>query len=76
LKLIQTDTELSDILLRAFILRRVELISYQIGGVVVLGSTYSAETLRIREFLTRNSYPYAYVDLDQNSDAQELLDRF
>ena len=76
LKLIQTDTELSEILLRAFILRRVELISYQIGDVVVLGSTYSAETLRIREFLTRNSYPYAYVDLDQNSDAQELLDRF
>lgn len=76
LKLIQTDTELSDILLRAFILRRVELISYQIGDVVVLGSTYSAETLRIREFLTRNGYPHAYVDLDQNSDAQELLDRF
>ena len=38
--------------------------------------THSAATLRIREFLTRNSYPYAYVDLDQNSDAQELLDRF
>ena len=76
LKLIQTDTELSEILLRAFILRRVELISYQIGDVVVLGSTYSAETLRIREFLTRNGYPYAYFDLDQNSDAQELLDRF
>ena len=71
LKLIQTDTELSDILLRAFVLRRVELISYRIGGVVVLGSTYSAETLRIREFLTRNSYPYAYVDLDKNSDAQD-----
>jgi thioredoxin reductase (NADPH) len=76
LKLIQTDTELSDILMRAFILRRVELISYQIGDVVVLGSTYSAETLRIREFLTRNGYPHAYIDLDQNSDTQELLDRF
>jgi thioredoxin reductase (NADPH) len=76
LKFIQTDTELSDILMRAFILRRLELISYQIGDVVVLGSTYSAETLRIREFLTRNGYPHAYVDLDQNSDAQELLDRF
>ncbi len=76
LKLIQTDTELSDILMRAFILRRVELISHQIGDVVVLGSTYSAETLRIREFLTRNGYPHAYIDLDQNPEAQELLDRF
>jgi thioredoxin reductase (NADPH) len=76
LKLIQTDTELSDIFMRAFILRRVELISHQIGDVVVLGSTYSADTLRIREFLTRNGYPHAYVDLDQDPGAQELLDRF
>ena len=76
LTLIQTDTELSDTLMRAFILRRVELISHQIGDVVVLGSTYSAETLRIREFLTRNGYPHAYIDLDQNPEAQELLDRF
>src|SRR5256885_8692270 len=76
LKLIQTDTELSDILMRAFILRRVELISHQIGDVVLLGSTYSPDTLRIREFLTRNGYPHAYIDLDKNPDAQELLDRF
>ena len=76
LKLIQTDTELSDILMRAFILRRVELISHRIGDVVVLGSTYSPETLRIREFLTRNGYPHGYVDLDQDPDAQELLDHF
>src|SRR6266446_1254562 len=76
LKLIQTDTELSDILMRAFILRRVELISHQIGDVVLLGSTYSPDTLRIREFLTRNGYPHAYIDLDQNPDAQELLDHF
>ena len=76
LKLIQSDTELSDILMRAFILRRVELISHQIGDVVLLGSTYSPDTLRIREFLTRNGYPHAYIDLDKNPDAQELLDRF
>jgi len=76
LKLIQTDTELSDILMRAFILRRVELISHQIGDVVLLGSTYSPDTLRIREFLTRNGYPHAYIDLDKNTDAQELLDRY
>jgi thioredoxin reductase (NADPH) len=76
LEIIQADTELSDILMRAFILRRVELISHQIGDVVVLGSTYSAETLRIREFLTRNGYPHAYIDLDRNPDAQQLLDRF
>src|SRR6476646_7003941 len=76
LTLIQTDTELSDILMRAFILRRGELISHQIGDVVLLGSTYSPDTLRIREFLTRNGYPHAYIDLYKNPDAQQLLDRF
>jgi thioredoxin reductase (NADPH) len=76
LKLIQTDTELSDILLRAFILRRVELISHQVGDVVLLGSTYSADTLRIKEFLTRNSQPHAYIDLERDKDVQSLLDRF
>ena len=48
LALVQTDAELSEILMRAFILRRLELIAHDVGGVVVIGSTYSAGTLRIR----------------------------
>jgi thioredoxin reductase (NADPH) len=76
LALVQTDTELSDILMRAFILRRVELIAHQVGDAVLIGSAHSAETLRIREFLTRNGYPHAYVDLDRDPDVQALLDRF
>ena len=76
LALVQTDTELSDILMRAFILRRVELIAHQVGDAVLIGSDHSAETLRIREFLTRNGYPHAYVDLDRDPDVQALLDRF
>src|SRR5262249_19257593 len=50
LALVQTDAELSEILMRAFILRRLELIAHDVGGVVVIGSTYNAGTLRIREF--------------------------
>jgi thioredoxin reductase (NADPH) len=76
LALVQTDSELSDILMRAFILRRVELIAHQVGDAVLVGSDHSADTLRIREFLTRNGYPHAYVDLDRDSDVQALLDRF
>jgi len=76
LALVQTDAELSEILMRAFILRRVELIARDVGGVVVIGSTYNAGTLRIREFLTRNGHPFHFVDLDRDADAQELLDRF
>ncbi len=76
LALVQTDSELSDTLMRAFILRRVELIAHEIGDAVLVGSRHSAGTLRIKEFLTRNGYPHAYVDLDRDPDVQHLLDRF
>jgi len=76
LALVQTDAELSELLMRAFILRRLELIARDVGGVVVVGSTYNAPTLRIREFLTRNGHPFHFIDLDRDADAQELLDRF
>ncbi len=76
LALVQTDSELSDILMRAFILRRVELIAEGLGDVVLVGSNNSPGTLRIREFLTRNGYPYTSVDVERDADVQDLLDRF
>jgi thioredoxin reductase (NADPH) len=76
LSLVQTDSELSEILLRAFILRRVEIIARGIGDVVLVGSSHSPGTLRIKEFLTRNGHPYAYVDLERDPGVQQLLDRF
>jgi thioredoxin reductase (NADPH) len=76
LGLVQTDAELSDILMRAFILRRVELIAAGVGGIVLIGSTHSAGTLRIKEFLMRNGHPYSYIDLEHDPDVQNLLDSF
>ena len=76
LALVQTDPELSEILMRAFILRRVELIAHGLGDVALVGSMHSPGTLRIKEFLTRNGHPYAYIDLDRDADVQELLDHF
>ena len=75
-KLIQTDAELSEILMRAFILRRLELIARGQGDVVLLGSRHSSGSLRLREFLGRNGHPYSYVDLDTDKGAQEILDHF
>ena len=75
-RLVQTDAELSDILMRAFILRRVEVIAAGVGDIVLVGSTHSAGTLRIKEFLMRNGHPYSYIDLDRDSDVQNLLDSF
>jgi thioredoxin reductase (NADPH) len=74
--LIAKDSELSDIFMRAFLLRRVTLISEGLGNVTMLGSRYSSNTLRLREFLTRNGHPYTYIDLDSDKASQELLDRF
>ncbi len=74
--LIVRDAELSEIIMRAFILRRLALITNNLGNVIVMGSRHSADTLRLREFLSRNGHPYTYVDLDSDKMSQELLDRF
>jgi thioredoxin reductase (NADPH) len=76
LQLVQADSELSDVFMRAFILRRVELILQEVGGVLLLGSAHSPGTLRIREFLGRNGHPYSYIDLDREAGVQDLLDHF
>ena len=76
LALVQTDAELSELFMRAFILRRLTLIARGVGDVVLIGSAHSAATLRAREFLSRNGHPYAAVDLDRDAGVQELLDRF
>jgi thioredoxin reductase (NADPH) len=76
LALVQTDAELSEILMRAFILRRVELVAAGVGDVVLIGSTHSADTLRLKEFLVRNGHPYSYIDLERDPDVQNLLDGF
>ncbi|MFY9552027.1 MAG: FAD-dependent oxidoreductase, partial [Thermoanaerobaculia bacterium] len=76
LALIQTDSELSDIFMRAFILRRVELIAHGLGDAVLIGSSFCQATQRVKEFLTRNGHPYTFVDLDREADVQDLLDKF
>jgi thioredoxin reductase (NADPH) len=74
--LVQGDSELSEILMRAFILRRLRLVAEGLGDVVLVGSRHSAGTLRIKEFLMRNAHPYSYIDLDRDADVENLLDHF
>jgi len=74
--IIQTDTELSEIFMRAFILRRVGLLDSKSGDVILLGSSHSAGTLRLQQFLTRNSYPYVNLDVNTDASVQGLLERF
>jgi thioredoxin reductase (NADPH) len=63
-------------MMRAFILRRMGIVQSGSGDVTVLGSSHAGNTLRIREFLTRNARPYVDIDIDHDPDAQALLERF
>ena len=47
-----------------FILRRVFLIANSVGDAVLIGSSHSSDTLRLREFLTRNGHPHTYLDIE------------
>jgi thioredoxin reductase (NADPH) len=73
--IVQTDSELGELFLRAFILRRVGLIQAQASDVILLGSSHSADTLRLQQFLTRNTYPYVYLDIHEDAAACELQER-
>lgn len=74
--IVQADAELSEVLMRAYILRRMELIAHGFGDAVLIGSSHCSGTLRVREFLTRNGHPYSAIDLDTDDGVQDLLDQF
>ena len=75
-RIVQNDAELSELFMRAFILRRMSVIESGRSEVLLLGTDHSADTLRLREFLTRNARPYVNIDIEHDADAQALLERF
>lgn len=74
--LVQTDADLSEVFLRAFILRRLALMAQGHGSVVLIGSRHSSGTLALQEFLTRNNQPYVSIDVDVDRDVQGTLEHF
>jgi thioredoxin reductase (NADPH) len=70
--IVADDEELSNIILGAFIARRSILIEAG-AGIKLLGSRYSQDTRRLREFLARNRQPYQWMDLEDDAEAEELL---
>ncbi|MEO8841221.1 MAG: FAD-dependent oxidoreductase [Kofleriaceae bacterium] len=68
--------ELGDKLMRAFILRRMMLVTMGSDEVVLVGSRHSADTLRVQQFLTRNAHPHMTIDVESDPTAQGLLDQF
>jgi thioredoxin reductase (NADPH) len=70
--LLASDQDLANIILRAYLARRSILIEVG-GGVRVVGSHYSRESRRVREFLTRNRVPHQWIELERDAEAEQLL---
>jgi thioredoxin reductase (NADPH) len=75
LSLMAKDTELGDILMGAFVARRLLMIQLGEGNVVLFGTSSSSRTLALREFLTRNGHPFTYIDIDTDSCPGELMEK-
>lgn len=73
--LVAEDPVLSDVILRAFLARRTLLIE-EGTGFWIIGSCYSPDTTRLREFAARNRLPHRWLDLERDREAERLLRRF
>ncbi|HEX4376424.1 MAG TPA: FAD-dependent oxidoreductase [Steroidobacteraceae bacterium] len=75
--IVLTDADLSELFMRAFILRRMGLVSESAGASVrLIGSRHSGDTLRLQEFLTRNAYPYESLQVEDSPDIRAVLEQF
>jgi thioredoxin reductase (NADPH) len=70
--LVAHDADLADLILRAFLIRRHILIRLG-AGFRIIGSRYSPDARRLREFAARNRLPHSWVDLEEDPDAETLL---
>ncbi len=73
--LVAHDPVLSDLILRAYLLRRSLLIQ-EGSGFRIIGSCYSPDTARLREIAARNRLPHRFIDLERDKQAERLLERF
>jgi thioredoxin reductase (NADPH) len=68
--------EISEPLLRAFLMRRQLLLGAGFRGIQIIGSRFSPEAHHLREFCSRNNIPYTWIDVEQDPHAEELLCQF
>jgi thioredoxin reductase (NADPH) len=70
------EPDIGEIIMRAFVLRRMGLIRHATGGAILIGPSHAADTLRLRRFLTRNGLPHRLLDTDEDPAAEGFLDCF
>lgn len=74
--LIARRPELSDVILEAFLMRRTLLLEEGFTGLQIVGSRFSADATRLKEFASRNHLPYTWLDLEADEGAEALLNQF
>ncbi len=74
-ELVAGDPAFGDLVLRAYLLRRSILIGLG-AGLRIVGSKYSPDTRRVRDFAARNRLPYRWLDLEADPSAEALLAEF
>ncbi|MCC0807811.1 cyclic nucleotide-binding domain-containing protein, partial [Methylobacterium sp. W2] len=75
-RLVTAEPDIGEVIMRAFILRRVGLIRHGRGGVVLIGPGHQRETLRLERFLVRNAYPHRILDTASDPASRHALDGF
>lgn len=73
-RMVAGEPDIGEVITRAYILRRVGLIRYAHGGVVLIGPGHDADTLRLQRFLTRNGYPHRLIDSQTDTGAEGFLE--
>jgi thioredoxin reductase (NADPH) len=75
-RLMVGESDIAEIMMRSFILRRVAMVLHSLGGVQLVGPGHAADTLRIERFMRRNVYPHRLLDTESDPEVGELLTRF
>jgi thioredoxin reductase (NADPH) len=75
-RVVVAHAELSELIMRAFILRRVAMLEAATAPVTLIGSRLASDTHRLRQFMARNGQPIAYLDTEEDTDTKAVLARF
>src|SRR5271163_1561106 len=72
-KLMRTELDIAELILTEWIIRRARLVNHRQGGIIVVGDSHAAETMRIERFLIGNGHPHQLIDSNLNLEAEVLL---
>jgi thioredoxin reductase (NADPH) len=75
-RLVSAESDIGEVIMRAFILRRVGLIRHTQAAVALVGAGREGDTLRLARFLVRNNYPYRLLDIETDAEARDFFGCF